>query len=296
MQVKAQKKAPVKQLDKYQYRSAQRQANTKRHQKRRKRRHRFLATLLVLFALTAGIMVCLAVFFKIENITVEGNSLYSTEEIISASGLQQGENLFRFSTDKLSKKLVNDFTYIDDVQVKRQYPSGVVLQVNEAVGQLAYQAQDSYMLVSARGKVLEVSGEKPQGVPLLMGMAETPLAQGEYVQPEPEKKEVLEQIQQSLEKYGYDNMDIIDLRSTLEIRLLYQNRLLITLGTTNQLDYKLQFTKNIIDTKLSATDVGSIDASTGGTIKFRADENFLSVFENQQETLPESLEPSMPEI
>ena len=62
--------------------------------KRQRRRNPSMAIkLITMFALVAALLFCVLIFFKVEVIEVEGSSHYSDEEIISASGLAEGDNL-----------------------------------------------------------------------------------------------------------------------------------------------------------------------------------------------------------
>lgn len=78
-------------------------AQERRHKSRsRRRRGRFgffyklLSVLLVAAALTTACVV----FFRVNNITVIGNSRYTVQEVIEASGIQQGDNLITLSPSR----------------------------------------------------------------------------------------------------------------------------------------------------------------------------------------------------
>ena len=49
---------------------------------------------LTFFLVIVAIIFVMSVFFKITKIEVRGNSLYSADEIIAASGIEKGDNLF----------------------------------------------------------------------------------------------------------------------------------------------------------------------------------------------------------
>ena len=83
-------------------------AQERRHKSRsRRRRGRFgffyklLSVLLVAAALTTACVV----FFRVNNITVIGNSRYTVQEVIEASGIQQGDNLITLSPSRVAARI-----------------------------------------------------------------------------------------------------------------------------------------------------------------------------------------------
>ena len=76
-----------------------RQERRKKQNKRRRLKRsvrRALAVIgLVLLAVAIVAVLCLTVFFKIENITVTGSKVYDTEKVLSVCTIETGENLLR---------------------------------------------------------------------------------------------------------------------------------------------------------------------------------------------------------
>ena len=82
-----------------------RQANMDRRKKRRHGRYILHYILIAAFVLSVGAALSMTVFFKIEKVEVAGNTKYPPEEIIAASGIAPGQNLFRVHGDQVSEKL-----------------------------------------------------------------------------------------------------------------------------------------------------------------------------------------------
>lgn len=61
-----------------------------RARRKRRRRNIILGVLLTVILLTVGIVLSLTVFFKISAVTVTGDEVYSTEQVVEASGITQG--------------------------------------------------------------------------------------------------------------------------------------------------------------------------------------------------------------
>ena len=67
----------------------------RRHSKRRRRRGStgFLYKLLSMLVICAAVVVALTLFFRVDTIVVTGTELYTQEEVVAATGVEQGENL-----------------------------------------------------------------------------------------------------------------------------------------------------------------------------------------------------------
>lgn len=117
-----------------------------RHNRKRKRRRSRLGVLfklLCLAALVAALTFGATVFFQVETIAVTGNSRYTQDEIIAASGVQVGDNLFRMNKKQISQEILHQLPYVESVSILRGLPSTITFQVTEwdAVAQIEVYAQ-----------------------------------------------------------------------------------------------------------------------------------------------------------
>ena len=72
--------------------------NSARRRARRAGRRRELHTgvigrLLIMVAVVVAIVLGVAIFFRIRTVEVQGNSIYSWEQVANASGISPGDNL-----------------------------------------------------------------------------------------------------------------------------------------------------------------------------------------------------------
>ena len=148
-----------------------------RSRTRRRNRGRFgpLFKLLCVIAVIVALTVGATVFFRVEQVTVTGNQRYTEEEIIAASGIQLGSNLYSLNKVRIDRNLRTTLPYIGDLTINRALPSTIQITVTEweAVAQVAapgveqvtaYQeeagekavttAQEPW-LISVKGKLLE---------------------------------------------------------------------------------------------------------------------------------------------
>ena len=120
-------------------------ASVRHNRKRTRRRSRLgiLFQLLCLAALVAALTFGATVFFQVETLAVTGNSRYTQEEIIAASGVQVGDNLFRMNKKQISQQILRQLPYVESVSILRGLPSTITFQVTEwdAVAQVEVYAQ-----------------------------------------------------------------------------------------------------------------------------------------------------------
>lgn len=116
-------------------------ARSNHKRKRRRNRGRFgpLFKLLCLLALVVALTAGATVFFRVETITVAGNVRYTQEEVVAATGIQMGDNLFALNKYQIDARLRQSLPYIGDVTIRRTLPSGIVITITEwdAVARIA---------------------------------------------------------------------------------------------------------------------------------------------------------------
>ena len=82
-------------------------ARRSRSRTRRRNRARFgpLFKLLCLLAVGVALTVGATVFFRVEAVTISGNLRYSQEEILAASGIKMGDNLYGLNKVKIDRNI-----------------------------------------------------------------------------------------------------------------------------------------------------------------------------------------------
>ena len=66
----------------------------KRSGRRRELHTGIIGRLLIMVAVVAAIVLGVALFFRVRTIEVQGNSIYSWDQVANASGISPGDNLF----------------------------------------------------------------------------------------------------------------------------------------------------------------------------------------------------------
>ena len=150
----------------------------RKKQKNRRGRSRLGKVIQFLFvaALLCAVTVGATVFFQVEQVTVSGNARYTEAEIVAATGIKTGDNLFHMNKFAIRDHMLEEMPYLESVLIRRKLPNTITVTVEEwdAVAQIlpnegwvapevkegeeAPEAADAVWLISVGGKVLEQAG------------------------------------------------------------------------------------------------------------------------------------------
>lgn len=105
--------------------------NNRRHRRRGRGRFGPLFKVLCALAVVVALTMGATVFFQVETLAVSGNSRYTEEEIIQATGIQTGDNLFRMNKFQIKQQVLQKLPYVEDLLIRRGLPSTIVIHVTE---------------------------------------------------------------------------------------------------------------------------------------------------------------------
>lgn len=108
---------------------------------------------------TAIICFMFSAIFNISEIKVTGNNKLSSEQIISFSCLQIGENIFKINKSKIINN-IKENPYVEDVQIKRDIPSILEIDIKERQATYMLEYVNSYAYINNQGYMLEISENK----------------------------------------------------------------------------------------------------------------------------------------
>ena len=238
--------------------------SAKKKQRKAAKRRKLTPFLFVVsvFILAAAVYLCLTMLFNVDRVKIEGNTLYEEMDLIKTSGIEKGENLFEVDTDYAEDKLYSVYSYIEEVEVKRSFPNSVTIKITEAVPFSVVEEADGYTLVSTGGKVLERGLEEvPYGMLSVRGVSTVTNTEDNT-----KRMELMNKIIGTMQELEMNDYVFLDLTDTLEITMIYDNRVKINLGNELELPYKLQFADNVVSEKLSKTGYQLVDASVPGKV------------------------------
>ncbi len=230
-------------------------AQARRNPRRRKQKYTLHYLFLFLFCIAVGITICTNVLFKVSSIQVKNCSYYSSEELIMRSGIEKGDKLFRINIRDTEKMLEDRFPYLQSVQVKRRLPSTVVLDVVEEIPMGAVYTEEGYAILSNTGKVLKNKvSEAPQEIPVLLGLEEEHLTVGSYLYGSAdrgrrelnEKVQLIQRVVEAAYAQSLEPLTYIEITDISEIKVLYDERILIDFGGEIDMDKKITFVQKVL--------------------------------------------------
>ncbi len=229
-----------------------------------------IAVPVVLFILLL-LILSLTVFFKIKtiNVTMTDDTVYSEEEIQKGCGIRYGEhNLFMSDIEVIRQRLEKRLPYIGKAVVKRHFPSSIDVTVTPTITAAAIDCKSGYLLIDKNGKMLEFTNAVPKAVLILRCTDKFDIDVGSMIKFKNDDltlklyKEILDEI----EKTKIKDITLVDIRVPQSIKLMYQNRLTLYLGTDTMLEKKLLTAIKTLryEDDGSKTKTGTIDLRTVG--------------------------------
>lgn len=224
---------------------------------RKKRRNNMSGyyALAIIFASVIILILCMTCFFNYSaaNVKINGVTLYTKEQIMVVGGISNKGNLLRTDTSLIEDRLVSHLVYIDSVEVKKKFPSGLEINVTEAEKAADILFNGKYYVLSRSGKLLECGNEKrTKNIPLVKGVELKSVNPGNKLEAsDVMKTKILNHLIELTNELGYKNITEIDLSDRTNITLNYDNRINIYIGSSVDMDYKLKYIKAVIDDRLS---------------------------------------------
>lgn len=185
--------------------------------------------------------------FSIKNVAVSGNNKVLNSEIISTSGIIYDQNILRIDKFSIINKIL-EIPYIKNVEIKRNWPSEICVNVEENVPVAGVSFYGSKILLDENGYVLEVITDNQEtGLAKLDGISAKSITAGKKL--ECNEKEMLESYLEILKIFK--NNDMLDEVERLFVEngeYLVELKIghVANLGKIEDLQYKLLLLKEII--------------------------------------------------
>ena len=253
-----------------------------RRDRRRRRRNRgrfgFLYKLLSILLITAAILAGCVVFFRVDEVLVTGQSQYTAEEIVAASGVERGDNLFLINKIQLVDRVLTRLPYVDELVISRKLPDTLVLSVTECVPVAVIEADGAWWIMDAKCKLLEQGDSTlAQGKAQVLGL--TPLGPTVGVGLAAEEEQKLASLRALLQALNAEQMmgsikSFIDLTADNEIRFSYGENLTVVFPLLTD-----EFDKYVYRLKLTLWEMDDRGTARSGTLDL--------TYENEAHLFPE---------
>ncbi len=248
----------------------------RRKEAQRKRRRKKLFTILTVavvlaVAAFAALIYALTWGTPIKEVVVTGVTAYSQQEVIDASGVMKGDNLFRVRESAVNRRLCEKLPYIGSVDVKYRLPDVLELVVTETTDKYLISGKSVFLCLDDEQKILSLKKKKPgDGQFRLDGFDDADGEIGTLYEPltETDKKrfEAAKEIVKCLLENGLEKANVIDLSDLEKIVIRYDGRINLYLGTTKNLSIRLRAAAETLREKVSENVIGYLEITYEGKI------------------------------
>lgn len=252
----------------YRNREEQRRQQNQRRAKRLKRRRAIMGAFLGVTLIVVAVVLCFTVFFKVNEIKIEGTQLYTSEQVLAMLNFKQGDNMLLIPRSEQAEALPNKMPYVKRANIKLSLPSTVVVTIEDAVAQYYYPSEDgTFTYLDDTLKVLSTGeAELPQVEnPVSMeGTAFKTLTVGQKAVFEDEKiQAAMEEMLKAVAEVKMEKVTgLMAINQTTNF-IIYDGRITIKLGEATNVSEKLSRAYASIQ-KMGQTDVkGTMDVTVG---------------------------------
>lgn len=225
------------------------------HRKKRRNNMSGYYALAIIFSSVIILILCMTCFFNYtaQNVKINGVTLYTNEQILVIGGVSERANLVRTDTDIIEKRLTENLVYIDDVTVKKKYPSGLEINVTEAKKAADIEYNGKYYVLSKSGKILEAANDKrSKGIMLIKGVDLKSVTPGDQLEAtDVMKTKIITNFVQLTDELKFEKIKEVDLSDRTNITFNYDGRIKVYIGSSVDMDYKLKYIKAVIDDRLT---------------------------------------------
>lgn len=220
-----------------------------------------LSFLIICFALALGI----SVFCRVSSIEVTGNSLYTEQEIIEASGIETGDNLFFINKFTAVSRIFSKLPYVEQATISRALPNKLLIEVKEGAAIAYVEAEDGLWAIDRGCKILSrVSGGDTGSLIKVIGLSAIAPDVGETLaagESEAAKVTYLSEILKRISALSMiGDVTQVDVSDISNPSFDYIGRFAVKLGSNDDLDYKFQLLLTAV-TQLAEGDSGTLDLS-----------------------------------
>ncbi|MBE6876782.1 MAG: FtsQ-type POTRA domain-containing protein [Ruminococcus sp.] len=222
-------------------------ASSKRIRRRRRGRPLY-ALLVVILAFAIVVTLSMTVFFNIRIIRITGNAEYDPEYIVEKIGVSEGDNMMRLNLPELQTKAEEQLLNAETVTIRRQFPSTLVIDVQQAVP--AYNVSYEYgtLIISRNNKILQNSMDPMDGLVSIIGYVPEETTPGKHLTASEERYDKIFSAFQELMQENELAVPIVsvNLSDLNDIIVNFDNRIEFDMGNWSEINYKIRFAEQVI--------------------------------------------------
>ena len=224
----------------------------------------FVGKIIVMLAVVAAIVLGVAIFFRVNQIQVQGNKIYSQEQVAKISGVEIGDNMLTMNRAAVVGNVYANLPYVQKVSVGRVLPDTVIIRVQESeIAGLVKSDTGSSWYVNSQGRILGSSLENFEGqVVELTGFTLVAPSVGSDAVASVGMEENMHAafgVLTQLEGTGLIEMTtVISADKSFDLRIFCGDRFEVQMGGSDNLEYKIWCLEEVVN-RLEDYQTGIID-------------------------------------
>lgn len=207
---------------------------------------------IALAAIAVILTLSMTVFFNIRSINIAGDGkVYTDEQIIMASGIDIGDNMIVTNFKKVEERIEKSLPYVRDAVITKTITGKVTITVTDTKAEIAVKTPQGYAVSDINGKVLEIVKDIPESgsimnLKLKGGIKATVGEVFEFN--DANEKTLYDELVKCLDSAGLrKHITEMDLTQRSSIKLIYQGRLRLLLGSSEKLTEKIKSAAKVIE-------------------------------------------------
>ncbi len=229
-------------------------------------------TLVLLFLVA---MLVMSLFFRVDKIEVINASDYSDREIIDASGIETGVNLFFVDRFSAASMIFADLPYMDTVSITREMPDKIIIQAEGSAPAAWIRWDDEFWFIDRKGRMLGDTTElKTAGYPEIRNLEPITAMVGVEM--------VVEGINEGRLAYASElitalqgekligKVSWIDVKDPENPAVYYDNRFTVYFGPNEDVAFKTALLRSAAE-QMSSDDSGTLRYTGGSNWSFSPD-------------------------
>jgi len=281
------------------------QKNQKKLRKTGNKLKKFIFGFIILLtAITAFLFFANKYFFKVQKIDITdaaGNDKYSYDDILNASGIVKGSQLYGIDLKQVKQNIEKQLTYVSSVNITQIPPSTVNIEVKTDKGMFGIKLGGDYYVISENFKVvdkIDIVGSEtdntdntdnagnfipPDGVITVVTGGVEKCCVGENIEfSDPDISGFLQGLVALYKEYDLQgimksaniSVSSVNIKDKFNVVMDYGDRFLIKFGIFENINSKILNSFDVI--KQIPGDVkGIIDMTDGKVVSFEYDENII---------------------
>ena len=241
----------------------------------RKKRKRSLFAPISFLLVGVAIIFGMGVFFRVQKIEVVGSVSYTDEEVIEASGIDIGDNLFFINRFSASSRIFSKLPFVEEASIERSLPNKLIITVDESFALAYVNWQGQNWMMTGNCKLLGTgSGEDLRGLIHVLNVTPEDPKAGEIMQVQANESLKLSYLQSLLHAMQLADMtadvEDLDMGNPANPSFRYLDRFTVKMGPNDNTDYKLRMLLSAV-AQMESDMTGTVDLAEGTAVHVSPD-------------------------